>query len=248
MKCLLCGSEKVIYRKTTISRFLMARIFGEKENSQKIEINLCQCEKCTFSFYDRRLTDDEEQNLYFQYRGGEYQRLREKYDCWYTKKVNNALNSDTVALNEQISIIKKMMKQNVDGSIHAILDYGGNKGDTLSGFKGIEQRYVYDISGVETVEGVNKITSYNDLHQYQFDFIMCNMVLEHISQPLEFMEKLFRIGNNGTYYYLEVPSENPFIKNKFSLVRNTKLLFNPYMNKLKLAKHYIHAMHEPICR
>lgn len=100
MKCLVCGSEKIIMRPTKMSDFLVARIFGDEEAEKEYPVNLCHCEECSFSFYDRRLTDDESGRLYEEYRGDEYQKIRERYDCWYTKKINDALNHEKMALSE----------------------------------------------------------------------------------------------------------------------------------------------------
>lgn len=223
----------------------MARIFGEDEVKTDYNINLCHCQDCTFSFYDRRLTDEESSRLYSGYRNIEYQKSREKYDCWYTKKINDAMNNDGLALKEQQEIIEKMIKENIPVQIKVALDYGGNRGDSFTELIGTDEKYVYDVSGVDTREGVKRIDSYNELFKYNFDFIMCNMTLEHISYPYEFVKMLYDIGSENTYYYLEVPSENPFEKNKFSITNNIKLFLNPNYNNLKLIKHYFHLKKQP---
>lgn len=245
MKCLVCGSEKIICRKTRISKFLIARALDKNVPPEETNVNLCHCETCSFSFYDRRLTDEEEGKLYINYRTSEYQKQREQYDCWYTAKVNEALNNDEMALEEQRRVISKMIRDNIDQTINNALDYGGNRGDTFGKDMNIRNKYVYDISDVDVIDGVNKISSYEDLKKITFDFIMCNMVLEHIASPVAFAKDLYDIGTKGTYYYFEVPSENPFQKNKFSIKKNLKLLLNPNFNKIKLVKHYLNIRKEP---
>ena len=74
MKCLVCGSEKIFMRPTKISDFLVARIWGNEEVAKEHSVNLCHCEECSFSFYDRRLTDDESGRLYEEYRGDDMDR------------------------------------------------------------------------------------------------------------------------------------------------------------------------------
>lgn len=64
------------------------------------------------------------------------------------------------------------------------------------------------------------------------------MTLEHVSYPKDFVKLLYDIGSSDTYYYLEVPSENPFEKNKFSITKNLGLLFNTRYSKSRLIKHY----------
>lgn len=80
---------------------------------------------------------------------------------------------------------------------------------------------------------------------YHFDFIMCNMTLEHVSYPKDFMKLLYDIGSEDTYYYIEVPSEDPFAKDKFSLMKNVELLFNPNYSNVRLIKHYLHLKGQP---
>ena len=74
---------------------------------------------------------------------------------------------------------------------------------------------------------------------------MCNMTLEHVSYPGDFMKLLYDIGSEDTYYYLEVPSENPFAKDKFSLMKNAALLFNSNYSNIKLFKHYLYLKGQP---
>lgn len=245
MRCLVCGSNRILLKPTKISDFLVAKIFGEDEVVKNYNVNLCHCEECSFSFYDRRLTDEESSRLYDGYRGMKYQKIREKYDCWYTEKINNAMNHDSMALKEQQRVIKKMIKENIPTNIKAALDYGGNQGETLTELIGTDEKYVYDISGVDTKGGVKGIKDYDELYKYNFDFIMCNMTLEHVSYPKEFIKLLYDIGSAETYYYVEVPSENPFKKDKFSVIKNLQLLFNPHYNNIKLVKHYLHLKGQP---
>lgn len=209
------------------------------------KVKLCHCNKCSFSFYDRRLTEKEGKLLYSGYRSDEYQKMREQYDCWYTKRVNDALNNDESALKEQQRVIEKILFGHIHSKIKVALDYGGNEGKTYSKRMGIGEKYVYDISDVPTVEGVKRVEKYDDLYDYNFDLIMCNMVFEHESNPKDLLKKLYDIGTEETFYYIEVPSENPFDKNKFSVLKNISLLTNKYTNIMKLVKHYFNLKKLP---
>lgn len=153
MNCINCNSNKIKKIDTKISDFLVARIFGEEEVSNTYNVSLCNCEEGTFSFYDRRLTDEESNRLYDGDRNEKYQMMREKYDCWYTKKLNNAMNNDEKALKEQQRIIEKIIKENISKEIKVALDYGGNEGATFTELIGTEEKYVYDISSKDIVRG-----------------------------------------------------------------------------------------------
>lgn len=71
------------------------------------------------------------------------------------------------------------------------------------------------------------------------------MTLEHVSYPADFIKLLYDIGSGDTYYYIEVPSENPFMKNKYSIMKNLRLFFNPLYSKARLVKHYMHVKKQP---
>ena len=244
MECLICKSKNIDTIDTIVSDFVMARIAPEVKGNYKTK--LCFCKDCTFAFYEYRINGEEESNLYRNYRDSEYQKTREQSEYWYTEKINDMLNNDTTALEEQKRVIKKMLSENHISGIKNALDYGGNEGKTFFEEIGTENKYVFDISGVPTVEGVNNISDFSMLKDYSFDFIMCNMLFEHLSNPVSMMQTLKEIGEEKTVYYIEVPSENPFIKgNKFSVFKNLKLAFNPHYSFSKLVKYYFKTRKEP---
>ncbi len=245
MQCLICGSENLETKDTIVSDFVMARIDPHFEPNRLNRITkLCFCKDCTFAFYEYRFTLEEDQRLYRNYRDTEYQKTREKYECWYTKKVNNAINSGGV--EKQQAIIKKLLSQLPDKSFRSALDYGGNQGATFYDELGTEEKYVYDISGVVPLPGVKSIRDYKELKAHHYDFIMCNMVFEHLTYPYDVLEQLYELGDSNTIYYMEVPSENPFTRtNKFSIKNNLPLLLDRNYNWFRLAKYYFQQRKQP---
>lgn len=245
--CMLCGSNNIEAVDTMVCDFVMARISDNFTEGNNYPTQLCFCKDCSFAFFDYRLSDEEAERLYADYRGEEYQKTREHYECWYTDKVNSALNYDPVSLSEQQRVIERMISQNVHKELRVALDYGGNEGRTFTDMIGTHEKYVFDISGVPSIEGVCTIHQYDELKKHAFDFIMCNHLFEHLSDPMQMMQNLRGIGNEGTIYYIEVPSENPFTQkaNKYSIRKNFSLLFNPNFSILLLAKHYIRMKRKP---
>ncbi len=248
MNCLICGSSNLEYRETVVSDFVMARIepaflSGEKKN---YPTRLCFCRDCTFAFYEYRFNEQEETDLYKNYRDAEYQKTRQRYEPWYTARINDALNNDHLALTEQKRVIRETIERHTKSGISSALDYGGNEGKTFYLQLGEREKYVYDISGVECVEGVHHVGTFEELLQYRYDFIMCNMLFEHLTEPAETLQQIGRLGDENTLYYIEVPSENPFLSgNKFSLWKNISLVFNPRYNPFLLAKSYLGMRHQP---
>ncbi len=243
MNCLICGSSNIESIDTVVSDFVMARIHEGFKQGENFSTKLCYCKDCTFAYYDYRFNEEEEYKLYRSYRDDEYQKLREKYECWYTKKINKILNFDNVSLNEQRNQITAMLFKNVDKEIKISLDYGGNEGRTFTKKIGTYQKFVYDISGVKSIDGVQVISRHEDLKKIHYDFIMCNMLFEHLSYPINVLKKFSEIGDRDTLFYIEVPNENPFLKgNKFSILKNIKLAFNPNYSLNRLVRFYIKSL------
>lgn len=248
MKCMICDRDNIECVETVISDFVMARIEPEFINGKvdNKKVKLCYCRDCTFAFYDYRFNETETNRLYDNYRDSEYQKLREKYEYWYTSKVNYMLNSDKLAIDCQKKGIISAVNRNITSEIKVALDYGGNEGKSFSDQIGTQEKYVYDISGVDTIEGVNSISSIDELKKHSYDFVMCNMVFEHLAVFYPVLDVFHDIGSEETVYYVEVPSENPFEKgNKFSIKNNLKLLTRPEINKIKLLRYYIKTKKEP---
>lgn len=210
-------------------------------------VKLCFCNDCTFAFYDYRMTDEEASRYYTGYRDKEFQEQRERYDYFYTEKLNNAFNNNSRYIHEQQKVIERIVSANITRELKVGLDYGGNEGKTFTDMLGIREKYVYDISGTPTIEGVKSIAKYEDLRQHKFDFIMCNQVFEHLTEPMKMMQNFREIGTKNTIYYIEVPSENPFTKKqgRHSIMRNISLLFNPNFSTIKLAKYYLKLKKQP---
>ena len=126
------------------------------------------------------------------------------------------------------------------------MDYGGNQGATFFDSIGTENKFVYDISGVKPLPGIINISDYEELKKHHYDFIMCNMVFEHLTDPYQVLNTLYELGDDDTLYYLEVPSENPFTRgNKFSVIKNLSLLFDRNYSLIRLVKYYFQQKKQP---
>ncbi len=54
--------------------------------------------------------------------------------------------------------------------------------------------FVFDISKVNTIKGINKI-SYKEACKNKFDLIICSHVLEHVSYPRKLLKNIYKIMN-----------------------------------------------------
>ena len=207
---------------------------------------LCFCKDCTFAFYEYRLSEEEDQRFYEDYGGEKLQKMREKYEHWFTKELTEFGKADETRRKDQQRVIESVVFDHTDREIRVALDYGGNDGSTFTPRLGTEEKYVYDISGVKTIDGVKGISDYDELKEHSFDLIMCNQVFEHLPDPVQVLKQIKAIGNKDTLYYIEVPDENPFFKeNKFSIIKNLKLFFKPHFSKVGLIRYYFYYRKQP---
>jgi hypothetical protein len=165
---------------------------------------LCECQACTFRFFDSRLTDSEVSKLYAGYRGNAYFKARHAHEPWYSRSVNDGIGSDL----DEIATRKENLTNFLGArarSISTVLDYGGDRGQFIPEHLG-EERYVFEISDAPTAPHVARLQSVADR---QFDFVMLAHVLEHCSQPAEMLDVLRPLLHEHSLLYLEVPLERP---------------------------------------
>jgi len=234
VKCLACKSINIEVTDTKVSDFLAERIFDTLDNNA-IPTKLFCCKECGFGFYEKRLTSDEERRLYKGYRSDEYQEMRQKSDVWYTPEINSALGEDENDLKLRRAIIERIVNKNIRTKIRCALDYGGDMGQKYPEGTFIEQKYVYDISGVDTLEGVIGFKTLESARTMNYDFVMCNQVLEHIGDLDSFIGDVKSIGNRRTWFYFDVPFDTPFQK---SFLNNFQYIFNPYFKIDIIIKHF----------
>ncbi|MDR2644408.1 MAG: methyltransferase domain-containing protein [Endomicrobium sp.] len=177
-KCLICESNNVESKYAHIADFVQFRIYGTDSSIVEIKTSLIHCKDCGFAFYKKRFNEDEERKLYDDYRGESYQKLRQKYETWYTKEFNYSLGNSEYEISLRTKhLLNIVRKRNLD--IKSLLDFGGDKGQFIPDEFNCK-KYVYEISGIKPKEG---IISLQKMDGMVFDFIMCAHVLEHVSDP-----------------------------------------------------------------
>lgn len=231
MKCLICKNKNTCESKTKVCEFLAERMFEKSD----IDVGLIFCPDCGFAYYTLRPNDEQIQRFYTGYRGEEYQKQRQKYDCWYTPELNRVITDDLNDVKSKKVRLSEILKKYVDlTKIKSVLDYGGDKGQNLPDDFDYAQRFVYDLSGSEPCEGIVSIGSNEEIGKY--DFVICQGVLEHASDPEEMVHDLIKVAEVGGYLYIEVPFDSPFYKKRF---HNFQFLFSKYFSFNNLVKHYI---------
>lgn len=239
-KCIICEGQNLKKYKTKISEFLAERMFDNKFK----ETLLIECRDCRLRYFELRPSEEENAKFYSGYRKEEYQKQREKFEDGYTKEVNYNIGHSTKELINRKLNITKILEDNIDSSkISTVLDYGGDQGQFIPEILKNADKYVYDVSCVGTIEGVKFIGDENELKNYNWDFIMCCNLLEHLSYPMDILNKILSLLKPGGYLYIELPNE-PFIRSGLKeCIRRPRRIFEIIKNLTNLS---IPQMHEHI--
>lgn len=198
--CPACHSSNISKHPAYMYQFVAWRISGNKPEGD-VPINGIFCHNCEFTCTESRIDEEEEKALYTNYRGEEYNSMRIECEPSYAAHL---LNFDT----EEYMKVRKyginvLIEKNVDVSkIKTVLDYGGNKGEHIPPVFNTAERYVYDISDVDLLEGVK---SFDPDNVEKMDFVMCCHVLEHKSEPDAIIEEIKKHIHEESWIYIEVP-------------------------------------------
>jgi len=202
-ECPCCTSTDLQKWPALVSPFI-ARYGCETEPGR---CNLCECRGCSFRFFDSRLSEEEIQRLYSDYRKDGYFKARSSYEFWYTRKANDGIGNDEAEIDSRKQSLSKILGER-SRSIGSVLDYGGDRGQFIPDGVGTD-RFVYELSNAVPVKGVTRLTSVDNR---QFDFVILAHVLEHCSEPKQILRELKRLGHEETLFYFEVPFERPSLR------------------------------------
>jgi len=245
-KCPMCGDANIAVRSAVVSGFLLERIW---DNSKDKETQICHCQRCGFAFYALRPDDEEMGRLYRNYRDGHYQEQRQRHDSWYTEEVN-ALFDDPEVHRSRQDFYRDLLTSYVNvAEVRSVLDYGGNTGVHIPDFFTNAEKFVFDISGVETVDGVRGFSDFDAVSKRKYDFVMCLSMLEHVSDPADIIEKMNGLVAEGGYLFIEVPFDSPFYKHKpgkLQFLFNKHFSFKAIWDRFKLNRKFPYVMSEHI--
>jgi len=176
--------------------------------------HLVSCASCSIKYFTEPFSSDEFERMYSGYRNSEYQRRRHKYEPWYSKKINDAIGHSAEVLEVRRLHLENLLSSVItpDGSkviLKRVLDVGGDEGQFIPAQESITDKAVLEISGIKPLIGVEVITSWDQAHDFQPDFIMICHVLEHLENPLETLENASKILSKGDLLYIEIPLDGP---------------------------------------
>lgn len=202
-KCILCNGENIKKYRAGFCSFFKERMFGQGED---VQTELIYCPDCDFYYSSIRPTDEQQAKYYSGYKNDEYQKRRQYFEPDYTPEFNYNLGHD----KSREGLIDKFIKDyisNANETITNVLDYGGDSGQYIPHIFKDKKKYIYDVSGAKSLDDIICIDNEKDLKNIKWDFILLSHVIEHVSNPLEFIEKVLDIMPIGCYLYIEVPYE-----------------------------------------
>jgi hypothetical protein len=202
-KCIACGSTNLNEYEAELHEFVVWRVTKTKQGHYPVTGLSCRDCGCTFS--QSRLNDEEENLLYAGYREENYNQMREACEPGYIQNIATMLEGDGYLKRRQV-IINKMISGFVDpASVKSVLDYGGDDGKHIPECFQSAKHYVYEISGIDLLEGIAPYSTKTNTEQV--DFLMCCHVLEHRSEIDSLLEDIKKCVHKESWLYFEVPTE-----------------------------------------
>jgi len=194
VSCPCCNSVDQTSIPAYMSQFVVWRTSGVKPESNLSNL-LIQCNHCNYYFSDTRFTDEELARLYAGYRDQQYNQMRIECEPNYQAVVYSELH-----IKKRKEFIDRLISQHVT-NVKSIIDYGGDDGKYIPAMFDGADRYVYDVSGADTLPGIKK---YDPAQKQKFDLVMNCQVLEHVADINQLIDNLKALANS--YLYIEVPA------------------------------------------
>lgn len=200
--CLCCAGSDFNEFGGLVAPFISSYILNEAPRPTL----LLECRSCGFRFFQERFTEDETARLYEGYRSDEYSQVRRAYEPWYTKAMNDDLGGDSAKIAFRKRLTAAFINDYSRGPAAAsVLDWGGDRGQFIP--DGFGDKYVFDISGVQPLDGVVGIKKENELDCLRFDLVMLAHVLEHLPDPRFALVKMHQRLTSEGLLFVEVPYE-----------------------------------------
>ena len=197
-----------------------------------IKTDTCQCKCCSHFFITPTFDDDEIDRLYSQEaerQTKQQYRESEKASGLSWAEQNHIIPEQQqerllVSLEERPRRLKEIVEK-VNIAPNRICDVGGMNGQIMSHFHSSD-KYVYDKHPKEVGQECKYLTSLQELALHApFDMFIFSHVLEHVPEPLEFIN-LFRpfLSDRG-YFYIAVP-----LQYQGSYLKRRGIQLGPHVN------------------
>jgi SAM-dependent methyltransferase len=206
VRCYLCGHEK--------HELVSAKIRYEQPRKA------FQCSNCGLFFLYPQMTKEEERIFYEK----EYGVIYSEEKGTTPKDLFNARLPDAKAYYE---LVKSYLSEKND-----CLEVGCASGYFLATIKD----KVKSVTGFETHTelrsyckdiGINMIDRLEDGQDRQFDRIFMFFLLEHLGDPIGYLNSLSRVLKNGGYLFIEIPNVEDALLSLYDIPKFVEFYFTP---------------------
>ena len=211
--CVCCGSKRLERGLGYFQPFISHKVMDYPAEQINVNggafypllfTNSLRCVDCSFVFSQVRFDDEEMAKIYTDYRGPEYTDTRSLFEPGYAQ-LNKNLGKHPQEVQSRAAALASFVHPEVDiTKVSSVLDYGGDEGQHIPSYFSQDKKYVYEVSGVDAVEGVTKV---NDASNGYVDFIICSNVLEHLPYPAKALDKISNWMHKDTILFIDVPDE-----------------------------------------
>lgn len=205
VNCPVCNSNdlksifKRSYNEEFIGKYMSVAYQGNADigflRSTNTDFEILKCNKCTLAFQKNVLQND---------------KLIELYDKWIDPKLaeewrNNGDLFGITLTNLKILKFAKRYHKKAPSKI-TVLDYGAGLGDFLVLAKnmGFNSSYAleYSLERIRVLKDKGISVIDNNDHKSEFDLIVVNQVLEHLTDPVNTLKDIYsRLNNNGIAFF-----------------------------------------------
>ena len=211
--CILCqsSSKSVVAKQTFKDEYLT--LINPRLN--ELDRSWVKCNDCGLIYHDPQLEAVETDVLYSKFRDTSFR--GEVADEYFDRIVS--LPKEESENYIKSSWLRNQIPDHLDKG-GSILDIGSGGGVFLYTF--LQQNKFWEAHGVEPTVEFAELTQRKlncsvcagnykkSLFNTKFDLITCNQVLEHVTNPVDFLRDIFDDLNHGGYLYIEVPDAVDF--------------------------------------
>lgn len=177
-------------------------IFRDVLQRKSVTTRMRLCLHCALLFLTPRFTEEELTRLYSPV----YFTRRAEYEPGWKPADHDHAALIRDSETQRRALIARIVGPFSDG-IHSVLDMGGGKGSLIPSLPEVTRALVCDPGVEQTEPHVQRVATPQEAGPV--DMVMSTHVLEHLNDPLGFLQQLAGMVRPGGLVYIEVPYEGP---------------------------------------
>lgn len=207
--CPICGNPGTIQAHGRIAPFIL-QLQGDPNDATR-DTTLCRCDRCDLVYFSHRFDENALAAMYSGYRNERYLSIRRRWEPWYSRAVNSAMEPGSEVVDERVGFVTDIIESYVDvDTLRSIVDYGGDEGQFFpKGYSGA--KYVIDVSGKDLVDGVQSASSLDELPARPH-LVVASGILEHLVDPTALVKEIRAAIADDGLFYAEVPLDRPKVR------------------------------------